>query len=82
MSRSQKIKFKDILPRIVNNPGFHSLKEIKQAGYRIVKERDSDRKALDDIVFDILGLTQEERKEVYWAVCELVKNRLEKAKSV
>ena len=41
-----------------------------------------DRKALDDIVFDILGLTENERNEVYWAVCELVKNRLEKAKSV
>ena len=32
-----------------------------------------DRKALDDIVFDILGLTGDERNEVYWAVCELVK---------
>ena len=41
-----------------------------------------DRKALDDVVFDILGLTQEERDEVYWAVCDLVKNRLEKARSV
>jgi len=41
-----------------------------------------DRKALDDIVFDILGLTEEERREVYWAVCELVKNRLDKARSV
>ncbi len=41
-----------------------------------------ERKALDDIVFDILGLTENERKEVYWAVCELVKNRLEKARSV
>lgn len=41
-----------------------------------------DRKSLDDIVFDALGLTEEERKEVYWAVAELVKNRLEKAKSV
>jgi len=41
-----------------------------------------DRKALDDIVFDILGLTEDERNEVYWAVCELVKNRLEKARSV
>ena len=41
-----------------------------------------DRKALDDVVFDILGLTQAERDEVYWAVCELVKNRLEKARSV
>jgi len=41
-----------------------------------------DRKALDDIIFDILGLTADERREVYWAVCELVKNRLEKARSV
>jgi hypothetical protein len=41
-----------------------------------------DRKALDDVIFDILLLTQDERNEVYWAVCELVKNRLEKAKSV
>lgn len=41
-----------------------------------------DRKALDDIVFDALELTEDERKEVYWAVCELVKNRLEKAKSL
>ena len=41
-----------------------------------------DRKALDDIVFDALGLTEEERKEVYWAVAELVQNRLKKAKSV
>lgn len=41
-----------------------------------------DHKALDDIVFDILGLTEDERNEVYWAVLELVKNRLEKARSV
>ncbi|MEM2919067.1 MAG: hypothetical protein QXY62_06185 [Candidatus Altiarchaeota archaeon] len=40
------------------------------------------RKALDDIVFDVLGITEEERKEVYRAVAELVKNRLEKARSV
>jgi len=41
-----------------------------------------DRKALDDIIFDILGLTEEERNEVYYAVCELVHNRLAKARSV
>lgn len=41
-----------------------------------------DRKELDDIVFDAIGLTQEERDEVYWSVCELVQNRLNKAKSV
>jgi hypothetical protein len=41
-----------------------------------------DRKALDDIIFDALGLTNAEREEVYYAVCELVQNRLNKARSV
>ena len=41
-----------------------------------------DRKALDDIVFDALGLTEEERKEVYRAVCQLVWERISKARSV
>lgn len=41
-----------------------------------------DRKELDDIVFDALNLTQDERKEVYRAVCQLVWNRISKAKSV
>ena len=41
-----------------------------------------DRKELDDIIFDAIGLTEEERKEVYWATAELVQNRLKKAKSV
>jgi len=41
-----------------------------------------DRKILDDIVFSILDLTVEERNEVYWSLCELVRNRLEKAKSL
>lgn len=41
-----------------------------------------DRKELDDIIFDELGLTQEERNEVYWSLAELVKARLDKAKSV
>lgn len=41
-----------------------------------------DRAELDKIIFDELGLTKEERKEVYWSVCELVKQRIEKAKSL
>ena len=40
------------------------------------------RKALDDIVFNALGLTEEERKEVYRAVCQLVWERISKARSV
>ena len=41
-----------------------------------------DRAELDNIIFDELGLTQDERKEVYWSVCELVKQRLDKARSL
>ncbi|MDZ7717838.1 MAG: hypothetical protein U5K72_03325 [Balneolaceae bacterium] len=41
-----------------------------------------DRAELDNIVFDALGLTEEERKEVYRAVCQLVWNRVSKARSV
>ena len=41
-----------------------------------------DRAELDKIIFDKLGLTKDERREIYWATCELVKQRLEKAKSL
>ena len=41
-----------------------------------------DRRELDKIVFEALGLTEEEQLEVYRAVLELVKNRLLKARSV
>ncbi|MDO9530484.1 MAG: Eco57I restriction-modification methylase domain-containing protein [Syntrophales bacterium] len=41
-----------------------------------------DRAALDKIVFDALDLTEEERKEVYRAVCQLVWNRISRARSV
>ena len=39
-----------------------------------------DRAELDNIVFDALGLTADERKDVYRAVCRLVWNRISKAK--
>jgi len=42
-----------------------------------------DRRELDEIVMgEILGLTEEEQLEVYKAVVDLVKSRLEKARSV
>lgn len=41
-----------------------------------------DRRELDKIVFEVLGLTEEEQLEVYKAVVELVKARLVKAQSV
>jgi len=39
-----------------------------------------DRNRLENLIFNELGLDDDERKEVYWSVCELVKQRLEKAK--
>ncbi|MCS7272610.1 MAG: BREX-1 system adenine-specific DNA-methyltransferase PglX [Fimbriimonadales bacterium] len=41
-----------------------------------------DRRALDSVVFEVLGLSEAEQLEVYRAVVELVKNRLVKAQSV
>ena len=35
-----------------------------------------------DIIFDVFVLTQAEREEVYYTVCELVQNRLNKARNV
>ncbi|MCS7159457.1 MAG: hypothetical protein RMJ19_03205 [Gemmatales bacterium] len=39
-----------------------------------------DRRTLDDVVFDVLGLTVGEREAVYEAVINLVRTCLEKAK--
>jgi len=41
-----------------------------------------DRRELDRVVFEALGLTEAEQLEVYRAVVSLVKNRLAKAGSV
>jgi hypothetical protein len=41
----------------------------------------SDRSEMDNYLFDILDLSEEERNEVYWATAELVQSRLEKAGS-
>ena len=68
---------KSVLP-IFQELGFDQMKPIREQQPNPLL----DRKALDDVVFDVLGLTNEERKEVYWATAELVKNRLDKARSV
>ena len=47
-------------------------KEINQA----------DRKELDDVICDVLELTEDERKGVYDAVVDLVEARLNKAGSL
>jgi len=47
-----------------------------------VRQASPDRFELDSVVFDVLGLTGEERLQVYQAVAQLVKDRLVKARSV
>jgi len=47
-----------------------------------VRRASPDRFELDAVVFDVLGLTDEERLEVYRAVARLVKGRLVKARSL
>jgi hypothetical protein len=53
--------------------------KLKTLSWRQQLNHVPDRKALDDIIFDELGLTPDERNEVYWSVAELVKQRLDKA---
>ena len=66
-------------------------KEIREQIYQHITKIKSAKDVFDlfrllnypkDIIFDELGLTKEERKEVYLAVCELVKQRIEKARSL
>jgi len=49
---------------------------------KLLKPPDPDRRALDEVVFEVLGLTAGEREAVYEAVINLVRARLEKARSV
>ncbi|MCK4399298.1 MAG: Eco57I restriction-modification methylase domain-containing protein [Methanophagales archaeon] len=80
--KSSLIDSKKLLDREINS----LFEECSIDPNKPIREREPnplpDRAELDNIVFDELGLTEEERKEVYWAVCELVKQRLEKARSL
>jgi len=54
----------------------------QEDNYLIDNLSDPLRLSLDEIVFDILGLTQGEREAVYEAVIDLVESRLKKAESL
>jgi len=41
-----------------------------------------ERKGIDNIIYDVLGLTQGERDAVYEAIISLVEGRLKKAGSL
>ena len=85
---SPKVLEKDIrkFNRFLNRETKSTFNELGIDPSKPIREQEpnplSDRKELDDIIFDELGLTGGERREVYWSVCELVKNRLDKAKSL
>lgn len=60
-----------IFNKISHRPILPIFEELKQ----------EERQELDNVFFDILDLTKKERQQVYDAVCELVSNRLQKAKT-
>lgn len=71
-----KMKRREICD-IYEELGFDKTLEIRQQKPNPLK----DRKMLDDIIFDEMGLKQDKRNEVYWCVAELMKHRSEKAAS-
>lgn len=86
LSNNAKDKINLIYKKISKRPIKSIFEELGINPDKPIREQEpkpfSDRAELDKIIFDELELTKEERKEVYWAVCELVKQRLEKARSL
>jgi hypothetical protein len=85
-NRNLLVKLKDRIKGNIETKKMSVFDEIGVDPNKPIREQEPKplpgRKELDKIIFDILGLTEEERKEVYWSVCELVKQRLDKAKSL
>jgi hypothetical protein len=54
-------------------------RDVHKVSFKNIKR---DRKELDKIIFDILGLSQEDRLDIYKAVIDLAKSRIERARSV
>ena len=79
-----KIQTYEVVDLVILNPSLLGEKDSRTA--LMVAERldlgDDDRRTLDSIVFDGLGLTKGEREAVYEAVTNLVEARLKKAGSV
>jgi hypothetical protein len=81
-------KFEVIRPEVMRSFGIERLEAaFEQMSKRPIQPLEieihqPDRRALDEVVFDVLGLTAGEREAVYEAVVNLVRARLEKARSV
>jgi hypothetical protein len=74
-------------PVLLNREALYIRQTLQAVGKRKVMNifdeiHQPDRRALDEVVFDVLGLTAGEREAVYEAVVNLVRARLEKARSV
>ena len=93
LKRLEVINYVDFPNRMGNNFDNFLSREVKTVFEEVGIDKDKpirgqepnplpDRAHLDNIIFDELGLTQDERKEVYWSVCELVKQRIDKARSL
>ncbi len=80
-SPKQLLALKDSFRRITARPVQDADIEITKKPNGELKIRD-DRRALDDIIFDVLGLTQDERNALYEAFIDLIKSRLLKADSL
>lgn len=79
-----KDKLKRAFEKLLKTSAESVFKEIAPTPEEVSFEKvKTDRLELDKIIFrDILGLSEKEHLEVYRAVVDLVKSRLEKAKSV
>jgi hypothetical protein len=81
-------KFEVIRPEVMRSFGIECLEAaFEQMSKRPIQPLEieihqPDRRALDEVVFDVLGLTAGEREAVYEAVVNLVRARLERAQSV
>ena len=78
-AKKQKIEynFKREIQNIFLELGFDKTQPIREQQPNPLP----DRKELDDIIFDEIGLTNDERNEIYWSVAELVQQRINKAAS-
>lgn len=84
LSQNQARKLEEAFDDLCKRPIGSVFEEIgfKKPEDRSLERLKLDRKKLDEIIFNILGLTEEEKLEVYKAIVDLVKSRIEKAKSV
>jgi len=84
LSKEVKTKLYNLFRRLCNSDAESIFKEIASTPEEVSLDKvKPDRRELDKIIMgEILGLSEEEQLEVYRAVVDLVKSRIDKAKSV